>query len=220
MPRADLHIHTHHSYDSTTTPSSIVKRCLAKGIDCIAITDHNTIAGAEEVRQIAPFNVIIGEEIKSAGGDIIGLFLTEQVPSLLSPIETAEAIKAQGGLVMVPHPFDRLRSSALGKKHLEAILPLVDIVESFNAHNLFNNDNQCAAKFARDHNLVEAAVSDAHSHLEIGHTYVSIDNFDETTLGFKHTLAMGTLVGKKANPVLRFASTIAKIRSSRPPTKS
>ena len=215
MPRADLHIHTHHSPDSNASATSIVTRCLKKGLDCIAITDHNTIAGVEEVRQIAPFTVITGEEIISAGGDIIGLFLQEEIAPLLSPLATAEAIKAQGGLVMVPHPFDRLRSSALGEKYLEEILPLVDIVESFNAHNFFNKDNLKAGSFAQRQGLIESAVSDAHSHLELGNTYVAIGPFDGTAQGLKDALAQGTLVTRKANPILRFASTFAKLKYSK-----
>ena len=215
MPRADLHIHTRHSLDSNASATSIVARCLKKGLDCIAITDHNTIAGVEEVRQIAPFTVITGEEIRSAGGDIIGLFLQEQIPSLLSPFATAEAIRAQGGLVMVPHPFDRFRSSALGEKCLEEILPLVDIVESFNAHNFFNKDNLRAGILAQHHGLIESAVSDAHSHLELGNTYVDIPSFDGTPQGLKDALAQGTLITRRANPILRFASSLAKLKYSK-----
>ena len=212
MPRADLHIHTHHSPDSNASAASIVHRCLKKGLDCIAITDHNTLAGVEEVQHLAPFTVITGEEIKSSGGDIIGLFLREEIPPLLSPLATAEAIKTQGGLVMVPHPFDRLRSSALGQNHMEEILPLVDIVESFNSHNLFNGDNQKARDFASQHGLPEAAVSDAHSPLELGSTYVELPPFDVTPSGLTNALSQGRQTTKKANPLLRFATAYVKLK--------
>ncbi len=212
MPRTDLHIHTHHSPDSNASAASIVHRCLKRGLDFIAITDHNTIEGVEEVQRIAPFTVIVGEEIKSAGGDIIGLFLQEEISPLLSPIETAEAIKAQGGLVMVPHPFDRLRSSALGQSHMEEILSLVDIIESFNAHNLFDWDNQKARNFASQHGLPEAVVSDAHSPLELGHTYLELPPFDCTAEGLKEALSRGRQITKKVSPLLRFTPAFAKLK--------
>ncbi|MFB3092520.1 MAG: PHP domain-containing protein, partial [Dehalococcoidia bacterium] len=100
MLRADLHIHTNYSPDSGATPKSIVDQCLRTGLNCIAITDHNTIDGALEVQRIAPFKVIVGEEVKSSAGDIIGLFLKEAIPRNLTPLETVQAIKAQGALVM------------------------------------------------------------------------------------------------------------------------
>ena len=140
--KIDLHMHTHFSPDSGAPSKSIIDRCLKKGLNCIAVTDHNTIRGAVEVQSTAPFSVIVGEEIRSSAGDIIGLFLQEEVPKGLSPLDTVEAIKDQGGLVMVPHPFDRFRPSAIKYGALEQILPYVDVFEVFNAHNILMRDNQ------------------------------------------------------------------------------
>jgi predicted metal-dependent phosphoesterase TrpH len=111
--RADFHMHTHYSKDCTTSPKRLVARCLRVGLGCIAVTDHNTIRGGMEVAEIAPFPVIVASEVKTTHGEITGLFLTEEIPRGLSPMETVERIKAQGGLVSIPHPFDKVRSSVI-----------------------------------------------------------------------------------------------------------
>ena len=127
--RTDLHMHTHFSPDSEMSPQALVKRCVKVGLDCIAVTDHNTIEGAKEVKRIAPFTVIVGEEVGSSDGEITGLFLEEAVPRGLSPLETVKLIKAQGGLVSIPHPYDRFRGSVITPRGIE---PYADIVEIFN----------------------------------------------------------------------------------------
>ncbi len=212
MPRVDLHMHTHFSHDSGAPSRSIVDRCVKTGLNHIAVTDHNTIRGALEVRSIAPFPVIIGEEIKSSAGDIIGLFLEEEVPKGLSPADTVDAIKSQGGLVMVPHPFDRLRPSAIKYDALREILPHLDIMEAFNAHDLLRRDNEKAAAFTREHGLVAAAVSDSHTPLELGRTYMEVPDFDGTPQGFKDALAQATLVTRKAHHILRLTMVYTKLR--------
>ena len=210
--KVDIHLHTHFSHDSGAPPSSIVARCVRTGLNCIAVTDHNTIRGALEVQSIAPFPVIIGEEIKSSQGDIIGLFLKEEVPKGLSPLDTVEAIKAQRGLVMVPHPFDRLRPSAINYGALQQILPYVDIMEAFNAHDLLMRDNERAAAFTREHHLVAAAVSDSHTPLELGRTYMEIPDFDGSPEGFKDALTHARLVARRANQILRLTTVYVKFK--------
>ena len=111
--RGDFHMHTYYSRDCATSPESLVARALRMGIGCIAVTDHNTIRGGQAVAKIAPFPVIVASEVKSTHGEITGLFLTEEVPRGLSPMETVERIKAQGGLVSIPHPYDTVRTSVL-----------------------------------------------------------------------------------------------------------
>ena len=209
--KVDLHMHTHFSHDSGAPSKSIVERCIKTGLNCIAVTDHNNIKGALEVRSMAPFQVIIGEEVKSSEGDIIGLFLEEAVPKGLSPLDTVEAIKVQGGLVMVPHPFDRLRPSALKYEALKEILPQVDIMEAFNAHNLLMRDNERARNFTTDHNLVASAVSDSHTPLELGRTYMEVPEFDGTPQGFKDALSKARLVTRRANRILRLTTVYIKM---------
>ena len=137
-------MHTGFSPDSGTDLEDFVARCVKTGLDCIAVTDHNTIQGALKVQAMAPFRVIIGEEIKSAGGEIIGLFLKEVVPRGLPALETVKLIKEQGGLVSIPHPFDHFRRSVISREALYEVLPYVDIVEAFNARNTLQGDNRKA----------------------------------------------------------------------------
>lgn len=212
MLKVDLHMHTHFSPDSGASSKSIVARCIKTGLNYIAVTDHNTIRGALEVQSIAPFPVTIGEEVKSSAGDIIGLFLKEEVPKGLSPMETVDAIKSQGGLVMVPHPFDRVRPSAIKDEALKEILSHVDIMEAFNCHNLFRRDNEKAAAFIREHHLIAAAVSDSHTPLELGRTYMEVPEFDGTPQGLKDALSQARLVPRKAHHILRLTSVWAKFK--------
>ena len=211
MLRVDIHMHTRFSPDSGAPPASIVARCLETGLNCIAITDHNTLDGALEVRDLAPFQVIVGEEVKSADGDIIGLFLEHEVPKGLTAADTVRAIRKQGGLVLVPHPFDRFRASAIEDDALLDILPEVDALEAFNAHNLLMRDNDRAAALCREKDLMAVAVSDSHTPLELGRTYMETSEFDGTPAGFKEALSRARLVKKRANPVLRLATSYVKL---------
>jgi predicted metal-dependent phosphoesterase TrpH len=128
MLKADLHSHTHFSKDCLTTPEKYVATCLKRGINCIAVTDHNSIQGGLAVRKIAPFQVIVAEEVRTTEGEITGLFLTEEIPARLTPEETVRRIKEQGGLVSVPHPFDRFRGEPLKEGAIQRILPQADII--------------------------------------------------------------------------------------------
>ena len=214
MLRLDLHVHTRFSKDSHAPISSVVERCRRSGLGLVAITDHNNIRGALEVRDIAPFPVIIGEEIKSAAGDIIGLFLEEEVPSGLPPLDTAQRIKDQGGLVVVPHPFCRLRPSALGPHALKEILTLVDLIEGYNSHTILPGDNARGVAFAEDHSLPMVASSDAHSALELGSTFteVSEEEYDGTPHGLVQAVGSGRMVTRRPNPLLLMAPGFARLR--------
>ncbi len=130
MLRGDFHMHTDLSRDSDTPPDVLVRRCRKMGLNCIAVTDHNAIGGALEVQKFAAsysdLTVIVGEEVKSSKGDIIGLFLKEEVPKGMSPMDTVRCIKDQDGLVMIPHPV-----SASGHRVLEgqkALVPRFQLV--------------------------------------------------------------------------------------------
>ena len=210
--RADFHMHTHFSPDSEMSPEQLVERCVRVGLDCVAVTDHNTIEGALEVQRIAPFKVIIGEEINSSAGEITGLFLKEAVPRDLSPLETVDLIKGQGGLVSMPHPYDRFRRSVITPQGIEEALPYVDIVEIFNSRNNLDADNRKAVELAESHGLLTSGVSDAHSPIELGRTYVEMPEFDGTPEGFKQALSQGTIVARKMSPLIHFVSTFVKVK--------
>ncbi len=209
--RADLHSHTHFSRDGIATPERFVRRAAARGLDCVAVSDHNNLTGALEVAKIAPFRVILSEEIKSTEGEIIGWFLREPVPKGLTPEDTVRAIRDQGGLVCVPHPFDRLRRSPLKTAALLRILHEVDAVEAFNARTTFRADNARSAAFARDHGKIASAGSDAHWHPELGSTYVEMPDFAGPG-DFLDALRAGRIHGEIANPLVHLVSTFAKIR--------
>jgi predicted metal-dependent phosphoesterase TrpH len=209
--RADLHSHTHFSKDGLTTPEEFVRRNTAAGIDCIAVSDHNNIEGALAVERIAPFRVIVSEEIKSTEGEIIGYFLHDPIPKGLSPEETVRAIQEQRGLVGVPHPFDRARSSPLKTEALLRILTEVQILETYNSRNLLQIDNRRAARFAEEHGLIPSAGTDAHWGPEIGGTYVEMPDFEDRD-DFLDALRAGRVHGHAANPIVHIMSTLAKIR--------
>lgn len=215
-------MHTHFSPDSEVSPERMAARCEEVGLDCIAVTDHNTIEGALAVQRIAPFLVIVGEEVRSSGGEITGLFLKEPVPRGLSPTETARKIKEQGGLVSIPHPFDRFRRGVITHRALEEVLPYIDIVEAFNSRNNLSADDRKAEEFAREHGLLTSGVSDAHTTMELGRTYVEMPEFDGTPDGLKRALAEGTIVGRRMTPLIHVLTTLTKLkkRLARAPTRT
>ena len=209
--KADLHVHTCYSPDCTTSLEAIINRCLTLGISCIAVTDHNTIAGGLEMQKSAPFTVIVGEEIKTPYGEIVGLFLREEIPPGLSPQETIDCIKAQGGLVCIPHPFDRVRRSPLKRQMIDEILPQTDIIEAFNSRTTLLRDSARAQAFARSHGLSASAGSDAHTAYEIGHAYVEMPEFSGVD-EFRQALAQGMVVGHRSSPWVHLVSSLAKWR--------
>ena len=208
--RVDLHTHTYYSPDGITSPERFVAACQRKGITCVAVTDHNTIRGALAVKEIAPFPVIVGEEIRSREGEIIGLFLTEEVPGGLSPQETIERVRAQGGLIGVPHPYDRARH---GLRHDEMVrfLPDIGFIEALNARIVFSGDNDKARRFAREHGLAVSAGSDAHSPWELGRVYVEMPQF-EGSGDFLEALRQGELAGRLSSPLVHLISRYAALR--------
>ena len=164
---ADLHMHTRHSHDSATDVEALLHRAVELGLGAIAVTDHNTIAGGVEAQALAaelelPLTVIVGSEVKTESqGEVIGLFLREEVPRGLSFAETVERIHAQGGLVYVPHPFDRMHSIP-SQETLRRHLDDIDIFETCNGRLYFEADNDEAERFAQRYGLPAGAGSDAH----------------------------------------------------------
>ena len=213
MLRVDLHMHTHFSPDSLVSPERLVARCQKVGLSCIAVTDHNTTEGARVVKDIAPFLVIVGEEVRTSEGEVTGLFLTETIPEGLSIGETARRIKDQGGLVSIPHPFDRFRGEVISRRGLDEVVQYADIVEVFNARNNLSADDRKALDFAREHGLLTSGVSDAHTTMELGRTYVEMPDFDGTPASFKLALAQGKIVGRRTSPLIHVVTSLTKIRT-------
>ncbi len=210
MPKIDLHCHTRFSPDSFTKPEELVARCVATKLDHVAITDHNTIEGALEVKRLAPFEVIIGEEIKSLGGEIVGLFLEKAIPSGLTPLATVKQIKEQGGLVSIPHPFDNFRQSVITKDALEEILPYTDIIEAFNSRNTLQRANRKAFELASNRDIAISSVSDSHTLTEIGRSYVEAPEFDCNPSGLITALRHGLLIKRQITPLIHILTTLTK----------
>jgi predicted metal-dependent phosphoesterase TrpH len=211
--KADLHIHTCYSIDCLTPLEEIVERCLELGINCIAVADHNTIAGALKLREIAPFKVIVAEEILTPVGEIMGLFLSEAVSRGLSPQETISRIRSQGGLVCIPHPFGRSLPWNANPLTSAEVLSQVDIIETFNSRTPSSSSNARAWKLAKEQGKAASAGSDAHTLGEIGRAYVEMPEFDGTD-DFLNSLAQGKIFGQKSSYFAHFASTWARIRKN------
>jgi predicted metal-dependent phosphoesterase TrpH len=212
----DLHSHTSASFDSLASPRAVVRAAASRGLTHLAITDHDRIDGALAAREMAtrealPLTVLVGQEIRTRQGDLIGVFLERPIRSGLDAVEAIEDVRAQGGLVGIPHPFDRFRSSLLGTGEVDELAPLVDWVETHNARIMVGNGNQRAAEWALEHELPGVAVSDAHSVLEIGVAYVALDGDPSTAAGLRDALATAELVTGRATVFVRAVTPIAKL---------
>jgi len=193
--RVDLHSHTMWSGDSTTTPDELVSAVTGSGIDVLCVTDHHAISGAVQLRESLPCRVIVGEEMRTAAGEIIGLFLTERIPNGLGYLESARLIRDQGGLVYIPHPFDPMRRNLAAAALYElAEAGMVDAVEVFNAKTSLASLNRQAAEFAEEFDLAAGAGSDAHVPNAIGSAFVAMPDFG-TPVEFLAALRLGSIVG-------------------------
>lgn len=167
------------SGDSTTTPEELERAVEESGLDVVCITDHNAVAGAFELVGRLPCRVVVGEELRTAHGELIGLFLTERVPMGMSPADSARAIRDQGGLVYVPHPFDPMRRNLAERSLFELVeLGLIDAIEVLNAKTSLRHLNERAAEFAAEHGVAAGAGSDAHVPDALGAAYVEMAEFD------------------------------------------
>ena len=210
--KGDFHMHTSFSGDCDTPPGVLVGRCTRAGLNCIAVTDHNTIEGALAVRELAEFTVIVGEEVKSTEGDIIGLFLEEDIPRGLSPMETVRRIKDQGGLVMVPHPYDAIRRGPLSPDALREILPHVDLLEVLNARTILPRDLKKCRRLAEETSLTPVAVSDAHTPSELGSAYTELESFDGSAASFMEVMREGRITGHRSTPLVHLITAYVKAK--------
>jgi hypothetical protein len=208
----DLHCHTKASFDCLSAPKAVVGAAADRGLTHLAITDHDRIDGALEAKALAPpgLTVIVGEEVKTRDGDLICLFLTDAIPPGLSAVEAIAEARAQGGLVGIPHPFDRLRGSLLRDPAMATIAGSVDWVETHNAR-LLGTGNERAAEFAMEHGLPGVAVSDAHSILEVAVAYTRLEGDPGSPAGLLAALAGAKLVPGRASLVIRAWTPIAKL---------
>lgn len=190
----------------------VIERCLARAINCIAVADHGTIEGALKMQSRAPFKVIVAEEILTHHGEIMGMFLKKTIPSGQSVEKTIAEIKAQGGLVCIPHPFDNLRPSAFSGKILAEIREEVDVIEVFNSRAVLLRHSTQAKNFALKHGIPGGAGSDAHTLYEIGNAYVEMPEFNGKE-EFLKSLTRGKVVGRRSNPLVHFNSLAQSLKN-------
>ena len=177
--RVDFHSHTMWSGDCTTTPEELEEAVADAGIDVLCITDHSTTNGAKELSSRLPCRVIVGEELRTGAGEVIGLFLTVRIPFGNGHVDAAQRIRAQGGLVYIPHPYDPTRH-CLREDALDDLLDrgLVDGLEVFNAKTSLPSLNARAVETARQRDLPGGAGSDAHVPEALGAAYLLMPDFD------------------------------------------
>jgi hypothetical protein len=177
---ADFHIHSHHSKDCAMPVADILERAREVGLDVVAITDHDSAAGGLEAREIADrygVRVIVGEEVKTSQGEVIGLFLEETIPGGMTFAETIAAIREQGGIVYVPHPFDQLHTIP-SPRILRANVADIDVIEVFNSRLAFPGFNLLAEQFAQRYRIPAAAGSDSHVLPGIGTALCGMEDFE------------------------------------------
>lgn len=193
--RVDCHSHTMWSGDSTTTIDELIEAVVASGIDVLSITDHSTTNGAMDLRDVLPCRVIVGEELRTGPGELLGLFLSERIPFGVTPEEFCTRVRDQGGLVSAPHPFDPMRN-AMAPAVLRSLAErgLLDVIEVFNAKVSLKHLNDEAVAFAAEFDLPGVVGSDAHVPDAIGAAYLEMPDFSDTK-EFLSALRLGTVRG-------------------------
>jgi predicted metal-dependent phosphoesterase TrpH len=219
----DLHCHTAASFDSLADPAAVARAAARRGITHLVVTDHATSAGAIAARAAAPagLTVIVGEEIRTRDGDLTAAFLTEAIPPGLPADTVIDAVHAQGGLVGIPHPFDRFRGSlskggAAGDRGreawLEEVAGRVDWIEAWNARLPGSGGNERAAALARRAGVPGVAASDAHTVMEVGVACTVVSGDPSTPHGLRAALAGDLeLVRGRASYLVRAVTPVAKL---------
>lgn len=183
---ADFHVHTRFSRDSILSEDKFIRFALERGLSHVAVTNHNNVEGAIAVRDRAAalglderLTVILGEEVSTSDGEVVGLFLERTIPRGLTAEQTADEIHAQGGLVSIPHPFDPFRASHIRRLPLEELAAAgkIDMLEVFNSRVTFSRHNERAAEFAARHGIAGIACSDSHSAFEVAMSFNALPAF-------------------------------------------
>lgn len=215
--RLDLHVHTMYSFDSSIDPCGLLEACRRRGLRGVAVTDHDTVRGGLSFAAELPELLIIpGSEIRSAEGEIIGLFLEEDVPPGLSAPETIARIREQGGVVVVPHPFDYVKLRRMTARRLRDLAGEIDALEVLNGKPRYPGANGRAVRFAESVGLPATAGSDAHKAEHVGLVFIEMEEFTDKD-GFLASLRTATIGGDRYSP---WASQLdrwrARLRRERP----
>lgn len=213
--RLDLHNHTLGSWDCLSDPETLLSRALGRGMGRIAITDHNRLGVALAMHEKHPDQIIPGEEVKTREGiDLIGLYIRREIPKGTWARDACELIREDGGIIYLPHPYAPGKGG--GGRHAEALAPLVDVVEVFNARLHPRKWNEPAEELARAHGKLRGAGSDAHTLREVGGAWVEVPAHENRPEALLEALALGEVVGRTAPWWIHLASTWAKVRKPLP----
>jgi len=207
--RVELHCHTDASGDSLLSISTLLKTCERKRIDKIAITDHNTIRNALLANQLAPDRVIVGEEILTRQGELLALFVTQEIPGGLDAMEAIAELRKQGAFISVSHPYDHYRKGYWREADLIKIADKVDAIEVFNARCIRNLPNHQARIFAESYHLLGTVGSDAHTAGEVGKAYHRMDDFSNVEQ-FRIALMNSEIHTHLSSPLVHLFSHFAK----------
>lgn len=207
--KVELHSHTIYSRDCLTVLETVIATCRRKGIDRLAVTDHNTAEGALALAKLAPNLIIVGEEIMTTRGEILGYFMKESIPAGLTPDETIRRLRDQGAVISVSHPYDRLRKGAWQEPDLLAIFDQVDAIEIFNSRCLYAEDNDKAQKLATARQKPGTVGSDAHIPYELGRATLRMQPF-EAAGDFYESMKQATPVTQHSPAWVHGMSTQAK----------
>lgn len=204
--KIDLHIHTKYSKDCRLEPERIVRAAKLKGLGAVAITDHGTLKGGVDVKKlkVRNFEVIVGSEVMTERGEVIGYFLNEEIKSK-SLQEVIDEIRAQDGIVCIPHPFDIFRGSSL---HADpGLVKNIDAIEVFNSRCVLNRSNEKARGFAERYGLPMTAGSDAHTQGEIGRAGIIVNQGDD----LRKEILNGEVFGRPSSILVHVSSTLTKL---------
>lgn len=213
--RMDLHLHTAGSGDCLSDPRAVLARLTERGYGRFAITDHNRLGVALRMAEAHPERIIPGEEVKTAEGiDVIGLYMSREIPKGTPAVETVARIRAQGGIPYLPHPYAAGKGG--GGRMADELAALVDVVEVFNARLHPGRLNAPARDLAARHHKLRGAGSDAHTVGELGGAFVDVSAHDNRPEAFLRALASAEVGGRTASNLVHLASTWAKVRKRLP----
>jgi predicted metal-dependent phosphoesterase TrpH len=211
MIRAEFHCHTCYSKDSLVKIQDLPRICDKKDLQKLVVTDHNTITGALQAQQLDPQRFIIGEEIMTRQGELLGIFISEEIPSGLPAPDTIAILRSQGAFISVSHPFDTLRKGHWQPEDMNAILPYIDAIEVFNSRCLLPQTNQEALAYAQQHHLLGTVGSDSHTLFEIATATLYLPDFTDAA-SLKRSLALAEPHVRLSSPWVHFYSRYAAWR--------
>jgi dephospho-CoA kinase len=213
--RLDLHLHTWASWDCLSDPERVLAAGRGRGVTRLAVTDHDRLGLALRLAKRYPEQVIPGEEVRTAEGiDLIGLYLQEEIPRGTPAREVVRRVRAQGGIVYLPHPYAAGKGG--GGRLAEELAPLVDVIEVFNARLHRPEQNQAADALADRHRRLKGAGSDAHTPAEVGGAFVEVPHHANEPAALLAALREGRVHGRSASRAVHLASTWAKVRKKLP----